>query len=71
MNIDAVCLVYQVHPNMESNDWYIYTFASASTWWRSIGLFPNSTSGFGRLSVKGRNLVPKPPTNIRAFILQS
>ena len=44
------------------------TAMSASIWWHSIGLFPKSTIGFGTLRVKGRSLVPKPPTKIRAFI---
>lgn len=33
-----------------------------------IGLFANSTSGLGQLSVSGRSLVPYPPTRISAFI---
>ena len=44
------------------------TSARASIWWSRMGLFPNSTSGLGRERVSGRNLVPKPPTRIRAFI---
>jgi len=32
-------------------------------------LFPNSTNGFAQLNVKGRSLVPYPPTRIKAFIL--
>lgn len=33
-----------------------------------MGLLAKSTSGLGTLSVSGRNLVPKPPTNIKAFM---
>lgn len=32
-----------------------------------MGLFPKSTSGLGMLKVSGLNLVPNPPTRIRAF----
>ena len=45
------------------------TAAKASTWCSSIGLLANSTRGLGRLNVKGRSLVPYPPTRISAFIL--
>ena len=33
-----------------------------------MGLFANSTSGFGTERVSGRSLVPNPPTSINAFI---
>jgi hypothetical protein len=33
-------------------------------------LLANSTNGFGVDRVKGRSLVPNPPTRISAFILQ-
>lgn len=29
----------------------------------------NSTNGFGLVNVNGRSLVPKPPTNIKPFIV--
>ncbi len=45
-----------------------YTWARASIWCSRIGLFPNSTKGFGSESVNGRSRVPNPPTRIRAFI---
>src|SRR3989338_10153572 len=32
-----------------------------------IGSLPNSTIGFGWLSVSGRSSVPNPPTKIKAF----
>lgn len=48
---------------------FVLTSTSASTWCSIIGLFPNSTSGFGTLRVKGRSLVPYPPTKMRAFIV--
>ena len=57
--------------------YFIYTWSSprtstkASSWWRSIGLFANSSNGLVTLRVKGRNLVPYPPTSIRAFILDN
>lgn len=39
------------------------------TWWRIMGLLAKSTRGFGTLKVSGRSLVPKPPTNIKAFMM--
>lgn len=33
-----------------------------------MALFANSTIGLGKENVKGLNLVPKPPTKIKAFI---
>lgn len=43
------------------------TRTSASTWCITMGLFTNSTSGFGFVKVRGRSLVPNPPTRINAF----
>ena len=40
-----------------------------SIWCIIIGLFAKSTMGFGTVSVKGLSLVPKPPTNIKAFMV--
>lgn len=36
-----------------------------------MGLLPNSTSGLGRESVRGRKRVPNPPTRINAFIVRA
>lgn len=33
-----------------------------------MGLLQNSTSGFGTERLRGRSLVPNPPTRIRALI---
>merc|ERR550519_2585418 len=42
----------------------------ASTWCSRIGLFANSTRGFGFVSVSGLNRVPYPPTRIKAFMIE-
>ena len=34
-----------------------------------MGLLAKSTKGFGKLRVRGRRRVPKPPTNINAFMI--
>lgn len=34
-----------------------------------IGLFAKSTIGFGTVNVRGRSLVPYPPTRINAFMV--
>ena len=46
------------------------TLARASIWCRTMGLLPNSTRGLGLERVSGLNLVPNPPTNISAFIVE-
>ena len=45
------------------------TTASASIWCRRMGLLANSTSGLGLERVRGRSLVPNPPTRIKAFMM--
>ena len=42
-----------------------------SIWWMIIGLFAKSTIGLGTVNVRGRSLVPYPPTRINAFMVAS
>lgn len=46
------------------------TSARAWIWCCTIGLLAKSTSGLGLLRVRGRSRVPKPPTRIKAFMVQ-
>jgi hypothetical protein len=36
-----------------------------------MGLFANSTKGFGHVNVSGLSRVPNPPTRIKAFIVKT
>jgi hypothetical protein len=48
---------------------YVGTSTNALTWCSIIGIFANSTNGFGLLKVNGLSRVPNPPTRIKAFIV--